>query len=157
MNSPEMEQLRYYRNDSAKHIWTATEVQKFGEALAIYGYGPTANRKIAEYIGNGIHPNHVAHYKLQCRRQKRIAEKEKSAKTASGKAGLSAGKDSGKRLAANKSLGAAKALAAAEQAAAEHAAAAAAAINHSSSATHNSSSSSSSSTATSPQQQQQGA
>jgi hypothetical protein len=43
---------------------------RFKIAFAKYGNGPKSNRKIAEFIGNGVHPNHVAYFKSQLRKNK---------------------------------------------------------------------------------------
>jgi len=72
LDSEEQQKQRSYRNDSkARHIWTEKEVLRFKEAFQKYGNGPTSNRKIAEYIGNGVHPNHVAYFKQQYKKKLR--------------------------------------------------------------------------------------
>jgi len=76
MESEENKNLRSYRKE-AHHEWTEEQVKKFFEAFKIYGYGPTSNRKIAEYIGGGIHPNHVAYFKFLQRQNARKLQKEK--------------------------------------------------------------------------------
>jgi len=83
LNSPEQQKHRSYRNDSkARHIWTEKEVLRFKDAFKKYGNGPTSNRKIAEYIGNGVHPNHVAYFKQQYKKQLRQASKEEAVQAA---------------------------------------------------------------------------
>jgi len=74
MNSDEQRRLRSYRND-VMHVWTEEEVRRFKEAFKMYSYGPTSNRKIAEYIGGDVHPNHVAYFKHQY--NKKLKEKKK--------------------------------------------------------------------------------
>jgi len=79
MEAPEQQKQRSYRNDSkVRHIWTEKEVLRFKEAFSKYGNGPTSNRKIAEYIGNGVHPNHVAFFKQQYKKQLREASKKEA-------------------------------------------------------------------------------
>jgi len=69
IESPEFKLKRSYRNDSKyKHVWTKQDIDKFKVAFRKYGYGPTSNKKIADYIGNGIHPNHVAYFKQRIRK-----------------------------------------------------------------------------------------
>ncbi len=52
-----------------------SDSSRFKCAFEKYGNGPKSNRKIAESIGNGVHPNHVAYLKLQFRRKKNMMEK----------------------------------------------------------------------------------
>ena len=55
-----------YRSDYSilTSVWTAENRRKFYEALKIYPrVSIHSNKLIAKYIGNGVHPNHVAHLK----------------------------------------------------------------------------------------------
>ncbi len=66
LNSPKQLKSRSYRMEGITdlaNVWTEERIEKFKIAFKKYGYGPTSNRKIAEYIGEDIHPNHVAYYK----------------------------------------------------------------------------------------------
>lgn len=65
-----MESTRYrverlYRNSeaAARYVWTRGDFVRFKEAFRRFGYAPTANRQIAEYVGKGMHPNHIQYFK----------------------------------------------------------------------------------------------
>lgn len=78
MNSPSETKKRGFHGGC--HKWTPTDVNKFFDARNRYGNGPTSNKKIAKYIGNGslkvvhllsttgVHPNHVCHFKKKLKR-----------------------------------------------------------------------------------------
>jgi Bromodomain len=66
IRSPENVMRRFYRADEHPNlsIWSAENRKRFVEALDIVPrVGPNSNRLIAEHIGNGVHPNHVVHFK----------------------------------------------------------------------------------------------
>jgi hypothetical protein len=56
---------RLYRNSEAavRYVWTREDFIRFKEAFRRFGYAPTANRQIAEYVGKGMHPNHIQYFK----------------------------------------------------------------------------------------------
>jgi len=70
MNTEDQRALREsYRNDDThRHTWTEDELARFELAYKKYGNGPTSNKKIAAYIGTGVHPNNVAFLKQQHRK-----------------------------------------------------------------------------------------
>ncbi|KAL6076184.1 hypothetical protein QOT17_003090 [Balamuthia mandrillaris] len=79
MDSADQKKKRSYRNDpQSRHVWTPEEIERFKVAFKKYGYGPTSNRKIANYIGGNVHPNHVSYFKHQYKRMLKQQEKEKA-------------------------------------------------------------------------------
>jgi hypothetical protein len=83
MNSEKEQKKRTYKNDEQfRHRWTMTDLEKFVTwytnltsrfkiGFAKFGNGPRSNRRIADFIGNGVHPSHVVYLKQVLRRKKR--------------------------------------------------------------------------------------
>jgi len=60
------------RKFQSPHEWKQGEIEKFHEAYKKYGHsGPNNNRKIAEFIGNDVHPRHVSFLKMQIHREEK--------------------------------------------------------------------------------------
>eukprot|EP01090_Pellita_catalonica_P020841 TRINITY_DN7637_c0_g1_i1.p1 TRINITY_DN7637_c0_g1~~TRINITY_DN7637_c0_g1_i1.p1 ORF type:complete len:535 (-),score=154.23 TRINITY_DN7637_c0_g1_i1:45-1649(-) len=77
IHSDAQKEKRVYRNEEIR-VWTEEEVARFKEAFKKHGYQPTSNRKIAEFVGNGIHPKQVAYFKHKyTREQKRLRKQKK--------------------------------------------------------------------------------
>jgi len=69
MDSAEQQEKRSWRRESPfRHKWTDADVKKFFDAHQKLGYGPRSNKKIAQHMGHGVHPNHVAYFKMQMRK-----------------------------------------------------------------------------------------
>jgi len=58
----------YYSEEKPR--WTEEDYKKFEEGLKIFKDCPSANRKIAKYMGKHIHPNHVRYERQEMRRNK---------------------------------------------------------------------------------------
>lgn len=65
MDSTQYRIERLYRNSeaAARYVWKREDFIRFKEAFRRFGYAPTANRQIAEYVGKGMHPNHIQYFK----------------------------------------------------------------------------------------------
>eukprot|EP01103_Thecamoeba_quadrilineata_P016574 TRINITY_DN556_c0_g1_i4.p1 TRINITY_DN556_c0_g1~~TRINITY_DN556_c0_g1_i4.p1 ORF type:complete len:244 (-),score=25.29 TRINITY_DN556_c0_g1_i4:177-908(-) len=80
INSDENQKKLSYRTDSStRYVWTEDDINKFHEAYRTYGNGPKSNKQIAQTIGKGVHPNHVAHFKQYLRKKKRLERKKMEA------------------------------------------------------------------------------
>lgn len=78
MNSDEQKKLRSWRRDSPlMKEWTKKEWDKFEIYFKEFPDGPNSNRLIAQKMGNGIHANHVAHYKRIYKKNKKENEEKK--------------------------------------------------------------------------------
>jgi len=81
ISSEKEKKKRRFRTDlSVNFEWTAESLEKFKQAHQKFGPGPKRNKQIAEFIGNGVHPNHVAFLKQQLKKQK-ITNTETNEKT----------------------------------------------------------------------------
>lgn len=63
--------------NAGRYTWTKGDLAKFKEAFLRFGYGPSANARIAEYIGKGLSANHVQYFKRVLKKRfgvKRIKE-----------------------------------------------------------------------------------
>jgi len=71
-NTEQERKKRSFRNDSPlKYQWNPEDIQRFNEAFKTLGNSPRSNRQIAALIGNGVHPNHVAYFKMQMRKKQK--------------------------------------------------------------------------------------
>lgn len=72
MDSESEKNKRRYRKEEIERnqqIWTKTMLKKFRIAFQKFGYAASANRKIAEYLGSNVLPNHVSFLKAMLRRK----------------------------------------------------------------------------------------
>ena len=70
INSEETKKKREYMYYSEeKPQWTPEDYEKFEQALEIYKDTPCANKRIAKYMGDHIHPNHVRYERKEMRKK----------------------------------------------------------------------------------------
>lgn len=56
-------QRLYRTTDTAtRYTWTREDFRRFREAFRRFGYAPSANRKIAEYVGKGMQAEHIQYF-----------------------------------------------------------------------------------------------
>lgn len=65
MNGLQYRIQRLYRNSEAadRYIWTREDFRKIKEAFRRFGYAPSADHLVAEYVGKGMQISHIQYFK----------------------------------------------------------------------------------------------
>lgn len=71
MNGIQYQLQRLYRNSDSNtnYVWTREDLRRLKEAFLRFGYAPSANRHIADFIGKGMHTNHIQYFKRALRQR----------------------------------------------------------------------------------------